>query len=103
MTTLDYHDARRIRLEGRKACLDGYPRISRFRALGPDFAAYDAEWLKGFDEAAKAPHAPWFDAGGNPWRCGARAKSGGRCRAIVDKRGQRCTWHRERQPPNTGP
>jgi hypothetical protein len=95
---MNYHDARMARLEGRKACLDGYPRISRFRALGPDWAAYDTEWLKGYDEAAKAPDAPWFDADGLPYTCGARTKAGRTCKALVDRRGYKCHAHRDKPP-----
>jgi hypothetical protein len=62
-----------------------------------------AEFLKGYDEAARAPKAGWFDGDGNPWRCGARTKAGRTCQALVDRRGYRCPKHRERPPPHPGP
>src|SRR5262245_28020008 len=90
---LPYADARRIRLEGRKACFLGYPRISRFRALGPAWCEYDKAWLAGYDEVAAAPHAAWFRPDGSPWRCGQRTKTGKPCAVVVDRRGYRCAHH----------
>jgi hypothetical protein len=100
---MDYHDKRRIRLEGRKACQDGYPRISRFRAMGLEFADCDREWCRGYDEVAARPDVKWFTPDGEFWRCGAKTKAGHPCQAIVDRRGWRCARHRERPPPHPGP
>ena len=61
MNKLDYQDSRRVRLEGRRAAWDGRIRLSRFRALGPDFLEFDKAWLLGFDEVAAAPHIAWFE------------------------------------------
>jgi hypothetical protein len=102
--TIPYNDARMLRFKGRKAALDGEPRISPYRVDRFDgWAKYDAEWCRGFDEAAKAPDEPWFDADGEPYRCGARTKVGKACMAWVDRRGHRCHIHRERPPAHAGP
>jgi hypothetical protein len=104
VNTIGYADARRARLRGRRDALDGHARIppAEWRALGDFGRAMAAEFLKGYDEAAKAPGAAWFDANGEPWRCGAPTKAGGTCQAIVDRKGYRCARHRPQPPPPHG-
>jgi hypothetical protein len=95
MNKLPYGDARRIRLEGRKAAWDGQARLSRFAMSAfPGWWNYDREWCRGYDEAAKAPHVAWFRPDGSPWLCGGRTKAGAPCRVVVDRRGSRCARHR---------
>ena len=99
MNKLAYADARRIRLEGRKAAWDGQARLSRFRDLGPAFHEYDKAFLLGYEEVAAAPHIAWFQPNGMPWRCGQRTKAGSPCRRDVDRKGSRCPAHREKARP----
>jgi hypothetical protein len=100
---LPFHDARMARLKGRKAALDNEPRLSPYRAHRlQGWRRWDAEWCRGYDEASRAPDAGWFDADGQPYRCGAATKAGRPCQALVDKRAGRCGSHREKPPPHPG-